>query len=54
MKMPKNIERVLMAVWFFLFALLTAPFLGFSFNHSGDVLAALAVIVGILLLLHSQ
>jgi hypothetical protein len=52
--MPKNFERILMAVWFFPFALLTAPFLGVTFSHSGDVLAGLAVLVGVLLLLHSQ
>jgi hypothetical protein len=54
MKMPKIMERILMAVRFFLFALITAPFLGVNFSHSGDVLAGLAVLVVVLLLLHSQ
>ena len=54
MKMPKNIGKILMASWFILFGVLTAPFLSFSFAHSGDLLAALAVIVGVLLLLQPQ
>jgi hypothetical protein len=54
MKMPKNLGSILMACWFILFGVLTAPFLGFSFAHSADVLAVLAVIVGVLLLLRSQ
>jgi hypothetical protein len=50
MRMPKNLGRLLLAVWFILFGLLTAPFLKVSFAHSGDVLAVLAIVVGVLLL----
>ena len=34
-----------------LFGLLTAPFLKVSFTYSGDLLAVLAIVVGVLLLL---
>jgi hypothetical protein len=54
MKMPKNIGSILMAGWFILFGILTAPFLSIQFGHAADVLAVLAVIVGVLLLLRSQ
>ncbi len=54
MKMPKNIGKIVMAAWFILFGVLTAPFLNFSFTHSGDVLAVLAVVVGVLLFLYPQ
>jgi hypothetical protein len=42
---------LLLAVWLILFGVLTAPFLKFSFAYSGDLLAALAIAVGILLLM---
>jgi hypothetical protein len=42
---------LLLAVWFILYGLLTASFLKFGFAYSGDLLAALAIAVGILLLL---
>jgi len=42
---------VLLAVWLILFGLLTAPFLKLGFPYSGDLLAVLAVVVGVLLLL---
>jgi len=51
MKMPKNLGRLLLAVWLILFGLLTAPALSFGFSHSGDVLAVFAIVVGIVLLL---
>jgi len=38
-------------VWLILFGVLTAPFLKFSFAYSTDLLALLAIAVGILLLL---
>jgi hypothetical protein len=44
---------LLLAVWLILF-LLTAPFLKFGFAYSGDLLAVLAVVVGVLLLLQRQ
>jgi hypothetical protein len=51
MRAPKNLGRILLAVWLILFGLLTAPFLKISFAYSGDVLAVLAVAVGVLLLM---
>jgi hypothetical protein len=51
MKLPDNLGMLLLAIWLILFGLLTAPFLQFSFRHSADLLAVLAVVVGILLLL---
>ena len=51
MTMPKNLGMILLAVWLILFGLLTAPFLGVSFAHSGDILAVLAIATGALLLL---
>jgi hypothetical protein len=54
MKMPKNIGRIVMAVWFILFGVLTTSFLNVHFDHQADVLAVLAVIVGVLLFLYPQ
>ena len=51
MTLPKNLGMLLLAVFLILFGLLTAPFLGVSFSHSGDVLAVLAIAAGVLLLL---
>ena len=51
MKLPTNLGKPLLAIWLILFGLLTAPFLRFGFNYSADLLAVLAVIVGVLLLL---
>ena len=51
MKLPNNLGMLLLAVWFILFGLLTAPFLKFGFAYSGDLLAVLAIAVGVLLLL---
>ena len=51
MKLPSNLGMLLLAVWLILFGLLTAPFLGISFNHSGDLLAVLAIVTGVLLLM---
>jgi hypothetical protein len=52
MKIPTNLGLLLLAIWLILFGLLTSPLLKISFAHSSDVLAALAVIAGVLLLLH--
>jgi hypothetical protein len=52
--MPTNIDKIVMAIWFILFGVLTAPFLKFSFAYSGDVLAVLAILLGILLLLRAR
>lgn len=51
MRMPRNVETLLLAIWLILYGLLTAPFLGLSFAHSGDILAILAIVTGVLLLL---
>ena len=51
MKLPSNLGMLLLAAWLILFGLLTAPFLGISFNHSGDLLAVLAIVTGVLLLM---
>lgn len=50
LKLPKNLGMILLAVWLILFGILTAPFLKFGFAHSTDVLAILAIAVGVLLL----
>jgi hypothetical protein len=54
MRMPTNIEKIVMAVWFILFGVLTAPFLKISFAYSGDVLAVLAIVLGVLLLMRAR
>jgi hypothetical protein len=53
MKLPKNLGVILLGVWVILFGLLTAPFLRFSFNHSSDILAALGIAVGAVLLMQT-
>jgi hypothetical protein len=50
-KMPSNLGMTLLAVWLILYGVLTAPFLHLSFAYSGDFLAILAIVVGVLLLL---
>jgi len=50
MRVPKNLGMLLLAVWLILFGVLTAPFLKFSFAYSGDLLALMAIAVGVLLL----
>jgi hypothetical protein len=50
MKLPKNLGMILLAAWLILYGLLTAPFLQFGFAYSGDLLAVLAVVVGVMLL----
>jgi len=46
---PTNLGRFLLPIWFILFGVLNASFLKISFAHSGDVLAILALAVGVLL-----
>ena len=50
-KLPNNLGMMLLAVWLILFGILTAPFLKFNFAHSGDLLALLAIVAGVLLLM---
>jgi hypothetical protein len=54
MRMPTNIEKIVMAIWSILFGVLTAPFLKISFAYSGDVLAVLAIVLGVLLLMRAK
>ena len=51
MKIPKNIGMLLLAIWLILYGVLNAPFLHFSFTHSLDLLAILAIATGVLLFL---
>jgi hypothetical protein len=51
MKLPKNLGMLALAVWMILFGLLTVSFIRINFAHSGDVLAVLAIAVGVLLFL---
>lgn len=51
MRMPRNLGMVLLAVWLILWGIFSAAFLHVSFAHSGDLLAVLAIVVGILLLM---
>jgi hypothetical protein len=51
MAVPQNLGMLLLAIWLILWGVLTAPFLGVSFSHSGDILAVLAIVAGILLIL---
>lgn len=48
---PNNLGMLLLAIWLILFGLLTSPFLGVSFSHSGDILGVLAIVAGVLLIL---
>jgi len=49
MKLPKNLGTILLAIWLILhgaFALLNL-----SFAHSGEVMAVLAIVAGVLIFL---
>ena len=48
---PKNLGMLLLAIWLILFGMLTSPFLGVSFSHSGDILGVLAIVAGVLLVM---
>ena len=54
MKLPTNLGMILLAAWLILFGVLTAPFLKLNFAYSGDLLALLAIAVGVLLLLQRR
>jgi hypothetical protein len=49
MKAPKGLGMLLLAIWFVLYGILTQSFVRISFSHSGDVLALLAIAVGVVL-----
>jgi hypothetical protein len=51
MKLPKNLAMLLLAIWLILHGLLTNSFIKINFTHSGDVLAILAIVAGVLLVL---
>jgi uncharacterized membrane protein HdeD (DUF308 family) len=51
MTVPNNLGMLLLAIWLILFGVLTTPFLGVTFSHSGDVLGVLAIVTGILLIM---
>ena len=51
MRVPKNLGKLLLAIWLILYGLLMAPFLKLHFAYSGDLLAVLAIAAGILLLM---
>jgi hypothetical protein len=51
MQRPRSWGVLLLAIWLILWGLLTAPFLRFGFAYSGDILAVLAIVVGIFLIL---
>jgi hypothetical protein len=50
-KSPNNLGMMLLAGWLIVFGVVTAPFLKLNFAHSGDLLALLAIVVGVLLLI---
>jgi hypothetical protein len=51
MRRPRSWGVLLLAIWLILWGLLTAPFLSFSFAHSGDILAIFAIVIGVFLIL---
>ena len=51
MKTPSNLGPILLGAWLILWGLLTAPFLKFHFDHSGDLLAVLAIAAGVVVIL---
>ena len=51
LKPANSLGMILLAVWLILYGVVTAPFLKFNFAHSGDLLAGLAIVVGVLLLM---
>jgi len=52
MAMPKNLGGLLLAIWLILFGLLYSPTLHLSFPMSGDILAVLAIVTGVLMLMN--
>jgi hypothetical protein len=51
MKTPPGLGMMLLAIWLIAFGLLSMPSLHLNFEHSGDLLAIFAIVVGVLLLL---
>ena len=49
MKASKDLGMSVLAAWLVLYGVLSAPFLRVSFAYSGDVLAVLAIVAGVLL-----
>jgi hypothetical protein len=50
MKLPGNLGMLLLAIFLIAFGVLTAPMLNVSFAQSGNLLAVLAIVSGVLLL----
>jgi hypothetical protein len=50
MTLPRNLGMILLAAWLITFGVLTNSFIKINFNHSGDVLAVLAIVAGVFLL----
>jgi len=51
MKLPKNLAMLLAAIWFILYGLLSNSFVTLRITHGGDILAVLAIVVGVLFFL---
>ena len=49
MRMPKNLGTLLIAIWFILYGLI--GLFGLSFRYIGELMGALALVAGVLLLL---
>ena len=49
MVLPSNLGMTLLSVWLILFGVLSSPSLGVRFAGSGELLAILAIVTGVLL-----
>jgi hypothetical protein len=47
----QGLAPILLAAFLILFGVLTSPMLGVRFNYSGDILAILAIVAGVMVLL---
>jgi hypothetical protein len=50
MNLSKSLGMILLAVWLILYGVLSNTFFNVSFTYSGDVLAILAIVTGVVLL----
>lgn len=51
MKMSKDLGTLMLAVWLILYGVLSQRFVSINIPYSGDLLAVLAIVIGVLLLL---
>jgi hypothetical protein len=51
MKSPASLASLVLGAWLILWGILNAPFLHLTFEHSGDILAVLGIVAGVLVLL---